>query len=342
MNLIEDIKKMVSGEVLSKLTGLMGESESKTSASLAAAIPAMLSGVSNLASSDSGLGKLSSVLKGLDTTGLSNPAQMLSGGGLMEKGTQILGGLFGNSVLGSLGGVLGNFTGLGTGKVGNLLGLLAPLVLGQLAKSWTGGGGSPAGLKSLIDSQKSNIQAAIPPGLNLGDTFKSVSANMPAAPSGGGLGRLLPIIIGLLALAGVIWFIMNQKVTEVDKGTPPITGKSSKNGTAEAVEDPIKTSTETFTKYFDGLKSTIEGVKDPATADSALRNLNELSTQADGFKSILEKVPAAGKDGIITMLKGQLGTIKELVAKVMLIPGVGEKLKPIVEPLLAKLGGLVG
>lgn len=343
MNLIEEIKKLLTGEVMSKLSGLIGESEAKTSATVGAAVPAMLAGVSKLASNESGLSKLASALGGIDTGALSNPAQMLSGGGLMEKGSQMLGGLFGNNILGSLGGVLSKFTGVGSGGIGKLLGLLAPMVLGGLAKSWTSSGGGAKGLSTLLESQKSNIQAAMPSGFNLGDAFGSVSASAPAAPaSGGGFAKLIPIIIGLLALGGVGWYVLDQMGTDKKEPTAGIPLKKPivPEVAVPTVDPEVASSTETFTKFFGGIGETLGGVKDAATADAALPKLKEMATQADGFKGMLDKLPAVGKVGIVAMLKEKLVGLKEMVTKLLALPGVGDKLKPVIDPLMAKLTGL--
>jgi hypothetical protein len=341
MNLVEEIKKMISGEVLAKLSSLIGASESQTSSTVAAAIPAMLSGVSNLASSESGLGKLASALGGLNTSGLGNPAQMLGGANVGKMGTELLGSLFGNSILGSLGGLLGKVSGIGSGGISGLLGLLAPLVLGSVAKSWTAGGGGAAGLKSLLDGQKSNIQAALPQGFNLGDTFKSVASAAPAAPSGGGLGKLIPVIVGLLALGGIAWYVLTQMGK--DPATVPGDPSRSSAGTTQPVGagDATK-ATESFTKFFEGLGGTLKGVTDVKSADEAITKLKTMDGEVDGLKGMLDKLPAVGKEGIVTMIKDRLKGLTDMVKTALAIPGVGDKLKPVIEPLMAKLTGLAG
>jgi hypothetical protein len=53
-------------------------------------------------------------------------------------------------------------------------------------------------------------------------------------------------------------------------------------------------------------------------------------------------MPAAGKDTIMAFTADHLGKLKELVAKVLALPGVGDKIKPAVDEIIGKLAGFGG
>ena len=100
--------------------------------------------------------------------------------------------------------------------------------------------------------------------------------------------------------------------------------------------DPAKLGTD-LTSVFTSLTDILGGVKDVPTAQAAAPKLTDLTPKLDGLKSLWDKVPAAGKSALTKIAADHLGKLKELVAKVLAIPGVSEKLKPILDILLAKL-----
>ena len=76
----------------------------------------------------------------------------------------------------------------------------------------------------------------------------------------------------------------------------------------------------------DPQRNLLTGVKDVASAEATLPKLTELLPKIDGIKSLTDKLPAAGKDSIKSMIGSQLGSLNDLIAKVTAIPVVGDKL----------------
>src|SRR5262245_38825531 len=102
MNLVKVILDLLfSGDVLGKLSSLLGTDEDSTKTAASAAVPALLSGLAGMAASDEGARKLSSTLNGLDLGKLGNLTKMLGGdtGALTQKGSALLSSLFGDSVV---------------------------------------------------------------------------------------------------------------------------------------------------------------------------------------------------------------------------------------------------
>jgi hypothetical protein len=56
----------------------------------------------------------------------------------------------------------------------------------------------------------------------------------------------------------------------------------------------------------------------------------------------MKELGAAGQTTIKTLVKSAQAKLKELVDKVLAIPGVGEKIKPVVDSIMAKLTDLGG
>ena len=113
MNLVQLIKDQLLGAGLGKLSALLGESEAKTESAVGAAVPALLAGLSSLASSHEGAQKLTSALGKFDAGSLSNLGNMLSGqaGAVAGRGGSLLGSLFGGNVLSGITNALSRFAG---------------------------------------------------------------------------------------------------------------------------------------------------------------------------------------------------------------------------------------
>jgi hypothetical protein len=340
MNLIQLIKDQLSGELIAKLSSALGESEAKTRTAATAAVPSLLSVLANLVSSGTGAEKLVSTLRGLDPGLQSNPGGMLRSqpSVVQEMGGKLLGSLLGGGGLGDLVNALTKFSGLAPGASKGLLSYLAPLILGMIANQFKNKALTPQGLSSLFAEQKSHIAEAIPSGFPVGDLTRLADVKVPEA----GLPKwLLPALaLGALALAAWYFFGRNPEPPPVANTTPPVPEVAAEvkpkiepaaDGAvlAKDLGDVYKTAMETLT-----------GVKDAATAEAALPKIEGLNTTLDRLKGLWDKLPEAGRSAVTAVTRDSLDKLKELVAKVLAIPGVGEKLKPLLDALVTKLTGL--
>ncbi|MGZ3415289.1 MAG: DUF937 domain-containing protein, partial [Isosphaeraceae bacterium] len=130
MNIVDVIKSQLSGEVIAKLSSLVGESEDKTKAAVGAAVPGLLSVLASLATSG-GADKLINALKQVDTGTGGGFGDVLSGqaGQVAEKGGSLLNILLGSSALPAIISILSKFSGVAAGPLKTLLSYLTPLIL---------------------------------------------------------------------------------------------------------------------------------------------------------------------------------------------------------------------
>ena len=168
MNIVDVIKSQLSGEVIAKLSSLVGESEDKTKAAVGAAVPGLLSVLASLATSG-GADKLINALKQVDTGTGGGFGDVLSGqaGQVAEKGGSLLNILLGSSALPAIISILSKFSGVAAGPLKTLLSYLTPLILATIAKQFSGKPLTSSALSSFFAEQKPNINAALPPGLSL-------------------------------------------------------------------------------------------------------------------------------------------------------------------------------
>src|SRR5262245_56496702 len=118
LNLVELVKNQLSGGLLAKLPEFLGTNQTDANTAVNAAVPTLLAALGSAAASRDGARNLQSTLEGFDAGVLDIVSQILSGGGkpLVDMGSSLLGSLFGSSTISSLGGLLGRFTGLDSGK----------------------------------------------------------------------------------------------------------------------------------------------------------------------------------------------------------------------------------
>ena len=376
MNIVDVIKGQLGDEVLGKLSSLIGEGEDKTRAAVDAAIPALLSSLAGLASTSGGADKLINALKQVDQGSqggglgdvLANRGQA---GAWLEKGGSLLSILLGSAALPTIISVLGKFAGLAGPAVKSLLGYLAPLILAQIAKQVSARGLTSAVALRLLRRAEVEHRRCRPGGFLAGrhpglrDVDRSPSGRLrPRRPEGSGLPSWLLPLVGLGLLAGLAyWFVAapaEQPAPAPVAGTPPPANRgplpeSKGESAAFKKAPPIITETAPVAKeamaalpdatklgtdlgsVFTSATQYLTGVKDAATAETAVPKLKDLVTQLEGYKGLWDKLPDVGKASVAKVVTDHIGPLKELVNKVLAIAGVGDKLKPILETLIAKL-----
>jgi hypothetical protein len=361
MNLMDIVKRQLGGDMVGKIAGMLGESPEKTQGALGAAVPTVLAGLLGSASSKDGASKLFDAVKNTDGNMLGNLAGMLGGGQgsqLSQTGGNLLGSLLGGgSMVQTLAGVLGKFTGLNLGSMTGLLGIVAPLIMGVLKKqSGAAGIADASGLAGMLAGQKSNILGAMPPGLSqqlgnvpglgslLGGVLggggnvaqTAVNTVASAAPKAAGGGGLVKLLLPLIIIGGLVWYFFGRGgVAPAPKTTP---APAATTPAAPAVS-PVAKLTGDIGSFFGDATKALEGVKDAASAEAAIPALNGLSTKADGLLSAFKGLAGADKTGVASAVSSALGKLQPIIDAAMKIPGVKEKLGPTVEGLLTKLKG---
>jgi hypothetical protein len=368
-NIIDAVKNQLGDAAIGQLGSLIGESQDKTKTAVGATVPAMLAGLTNLASKPEGANQLFDTLSKQDPGLLGNFASLLGSQGntVARQGNSLLTDLLGNNQLGSLVGALTKFTGLGQGSTSSLIGMLAPLALGVLSRHSQSQGLNAAGLAGLLSGQKQNILAAMPAGLGsalggvsglsgfLGSARDTIGATTSSArpepsfpravvrepePARSGRPRwLLP----LLALA-VLAFLLSQFFRPRETETPaqaPVAAQTPAQTPAQAPATPAADVAAKFSTdvadVVSNVTQTLTGVTDAASANAALPKLKDASSQLDTLKGMWGQVPDAAKPAIKTALSAGITNAEQLVGKVTAIPGVGDIIQPPAKEILDKL-----
>ena len=369
MNLVDLVKDQLTSQVLGNLGSLIGASESDTRSATNAAVPALLGGLSKLASSQGGASQIASALGGLDLGALGNLAGVLGGSSasrLGDQGGSLLGSLFGTSATGKMVETLAGFLGMKPGIARSLLAYLAPVVLGMVAKQFTGGRADAAGLQRLFADQSSNIRNALPAGLSLGD-FGAVSGGgkpTPASshrgheePARSGFPAWLPLVLLPLLALGAWWLMNRDKMAKEDGGVMieevrkegPITidrteviereGKKLIDTVSETISiDPKFVEAARLavnsTDLFGGLSKILGGVTNEDTARAAIPELEKLAPVLSGVQSEAAKLEGENKTAFAEFVSKNVGLLQKVIDTAMAIPGVKDLLGPVVGPML--------
>ena len=370
MNITDLItSQLMSPDVLGKLSGLIGANESQTKTATSAAVPALLNVFGKMASTNSGADQLAKAMGGLDLGMLGNLAGALGGSqasGLSSMGGSLLTSLLGGgNNLSSLVGTIASFAGMQPGIMKTLLTYLAPMVLGMVAKQFTGKPDASS-VSRLFSEQSNNIRGALPKGLSLGD-FGSASGrpseparhggHSPEPQSAGLPGWLLPLLA--LGALGLGWYIWNQNrpkdevaIAQVERKVGPVTetvtevverkGKEMMDTVVDQISiDPkfleaIRVG-KNATDLFGGLTSVLKGVTNEETARLAVPELEKLAPMLTTLEEEAGRLPVEEKPAFTDFIGKNLGLLSKMIDTAMSLPGVKDLLGPVVGPMVETL-----
>lgn len=353
MNLVSLAMQYLAPVILNRIASSLGIGQGLVGKAVAAALPSILAGLAGSASRPGGAGALGNVLSKIDPGILGNLGNLIGGAGqqqLVDGGSNALSSLLGGSSTNALAGAIGKFAGIDSSKSASLVGMLAPVVLGTLAKQQKESGLDANGVASLLASQKSNIAAALPAGMSdllqgsglldsLAGNLKSAAPAMHATPPSTGLPRwLLPVVLGLAGLYLVSSYGCDRTHMTVPADKPAATAPAAPKAETPAV--PAADLAGIASKALSGLTASLGGIKDEATAKAAIPGLQDTAKQIDGLKAAASLLQGDARKPISSLVAAALPGILAAVDRVTGIPGAGNLIKPIVEPMVANLTAL--
>lgn len=241
-NIIQLASQYLTPDMIAKLAGVLGESNSSTSSLVSAAAPMLLAGMAG-SHAPSGMDML---IKAMAPTGAASPSVLDGLGGtmaalassgagsnsLVQTGSSLLGGMFGDKTS-LMTKALSAFSGAKPGSASTVLSLLTPLLVGVMGKSLAGSGqaATPSAVTALLGSNKAAINDALPlelkriiagiPGLGAMLGLPAVAAAAPvaaapvAAAASAGFGRFVPWILGALAIGLLAWWLLGRDTVDV-------------------------------------------------------------------------------------------------------------------------------
>ncbi len=366
MDLMDMIKGAISSQVMGQIGTALGTDSQGASKAVGIALPAILGGLVKQSSTPAGAANLFGMLDKVDTGMLDNLGGALSGGkatSMIEMGTKMLPSIFGSN-FSSIFNVLGKLTGLGAGKMGPLLGMLVPIVMGLLAKNKKATGMNVAGFTQLLMDQKKHLtglDSGLTEQLGIGNLLgagkkamdtagKSMQrgtdvargAASAASAGGGSLVRWLIPLLGLAAIAIALWvFVFNKD--RGDTGAPMNAGPASAKSATDDVDKAkavIVDPTKGITSFLTDASKAFTDIKDEAGAKTAADTLQGLVGKIDGLG--LDKLSGVSKTTIGVAIKKIIADAQVWAEKAYAIPGAKAVLEPAVNAIVDKLKGFAG
>jgi hypothetical protein len=178
-SIVESVLANLSGPALQKIAAQLGVSPAAAQGAIAVALPLLVKGLSNNAAAGNGASSLLAALdRNHDGSVLDDVMGFVSGGHESAGGASILSHIFGGNQS-AVAGVVGQSAGLDAASSAKLMGILAPLVLGQLGRQKQAAGLDASGLANMLSGEQQSLHERNPSAMEM------LSGLLSAAGSGG-------------------------------------------------------------------------------------------------------------------------------------------------------------
>src|SRR5262249_28033129 len=94
--------------------------------------------------------------------------------------------------------------------------------------------------------------------------------------------------------------------------------------------------------FFKSTTETFASITDASSADAALPKLQDLTRKLDGISGAVNALPPDAKAQVTSQFQSLLATLKPKIDQAMAIPGISDRIKPVVDQLLSKFDSLAG
>lgn len=168
MNLVETIQTQLDEDTVQILSTKIGAGTDQTRAAIQGAVPALLVGLTQVSKQPAGAQALATAVDKVDTGITENLGDTIKSGlgGVAQQGSSLLAQVMASSgLLSGISRSVSSYSGLSQGSTSSLMGVMGPLVLGNL-KRHLAGDISPSGISNLLASQQEHIASAMPADLS--------------------------------------------------------------------------------------------------------------------------------------------------------------------------------
>jgi hypothetical protein len=367
-NLVSYMMQFLTPDMIGRIAGALGLNRNDAQSGVSAVVPALLASFSGLADKPGGAQSLVNTIKQQSGV-LDNFASMIGGNNLssfIERGSSLLTSLLGSHDQSALTGAVARFAGLGQNKASSLLGMLTPVVMGLIGRQIGTRGVDIGSLTSLLASQKEQIAQALPNGMGelldrtgLSSGLESAAAQARRATTAAtgqftqytsppreradrgatfGIPNWAYWALPLLALGGLLWYLLGRPAQHeqvAQEPAPPV--QQSQNVIVGGVD--VKN---TIGDSITDLRTSLQGVTDVASAQAALPKLEAAKTRIDKMSNLVGQLTPDQRKVVAAVVAPAMPVINRLTDKVLDIPGVGDVLRPTIDPVKTKLADLSG
>jgi len=352
-NLVAQITEALTPTIVDRMASGLGLNKTGTQKAIVAAVPALLAALISYVSKPQGASRLNDVVRKQEPGVLSSLANVIGGSGqkaMVDQGSGLLTSLLGGKAFSGLTNAVGQYAGVSESGSKSLMGLLGPVVLGALGHEQRDRGLDASGLASLLTSQKNAVQAALPSGFSkylnqagVLDDVTGATTRVASRATDRSTSSLWPWLLGALALLVIGFFAWRMLSTPEDIAQAPSQIEAPYASMLQKLQG-VKVGDvdvgEVAASAVENVSSSLQGVKDEATAQAALPKLNEAASQLDRLTGLLDQMSPETRKTVADVFAAIRPTLDQLIDKATAIPGVGAVIKPVADTIRTKLDTL--
>ncbi len=349
-NLVSMIMQSLSSETVGRIAAALGIDQSIIQRAMGAAVPAMLGSMANIASTPDGAQRLANA-----TSQMAGAEHLdVSSKGFVDEGWSMISSLLGHGPLETISSVVAQYAGFGQGAAKRLLAYVAPFVLGTLRKEQVNSGLDARGLASLLASQRGNIERSLPAGVarrledaEVQDTRRPAAAQrgyMQEREAPSASGRWAYWLLPALILAGLAAYLLpwsrETKTTQEATRTAPVTTPAQPVGETPAVPRPVASLEDDIVSNVSKLRTALQGIKDPATAQTALPELRDIASRFSKLKAQAQLLTPESRKALATAISNRIPDLNTLFDRFTAEPSLVGDAKPTIDSVRTELNGL--
>jgi hypothetical protein len=339
MNIVSIILQYLGPSLVNKFATALSMESGATNKAVAAAVPAILSGIIGRATAPGGAKNLQDVIARQEPGILDRLSESIGTSrqnAMSDVGRSALGSLIGVDQIGSLAGALSKFTGGSLGSANTLLGLITPGILGVLGREQKSHGLDGAGLANMLQGQKHNIASALPTefrthlagsnlldavmgremGKDMSETEKS-STSQPLTtgttytPPADARAQAInssfswPGWLAAIAAAAAMWFsVFGNRLVQMADPNPPTAVKTTAAPSRTLTVGTTDVARDTM-ENLDALKATLLTVRNEQSARASVPKLQEAASRLEKIEGLATQMRPDGKRRLGEMVAGR-------------------------------------
>lgn len=378
-NLISTVAQIITPDLVTRIASAVGLDKSLIDRALSAGVPALLAALGSLVSKPGGAAAVNAEVARQEPQLAQNLGPLLGGSGVasrIDAGSNTLRSLLGGQTMSSLASAVGRYAGIGEAGATGLMGLLGPVVMSVLSDQQRSSGRSPA---DIIAAQKDNIARALPAGVSKSlqgsGMLDWITADATQAARGDGQqgfefqpakgraarreGAASSWVIPALAVAaiGLAWYLLSgPRTTDVAKAPPPVS-KTEAPLTTGALPEPKEAAFPSLqslagmkvgdvdlgaqvTSAVNGMRDALQGVRDEATAQSAVDPLRRSVAEFGRVSGLASQLSPEMRKTLAAAIAAARPTIDGLCDKALQVPGAAALIKPTIDSIRSELDTL--
>jgi outer membrane protein OmpA-like peptidoglycan-associated protein len=165
-NLIDSVRGLLGADLVPKASARLHDDETRIQYAMSGIVPAVLAGIIHKAGSGDARRMLVMAKDTANSNVLSNMGNFLSDNFLLERGTDLLKGIFGGH-LNDVVNQVSNFSGIKSSSAASLMSMTAPAALGAIGIQANSTNMDERSFLSYLEGQKESVISALPAGFNL-------------------------------------------------------------------------------------------------------------------------------------------------------------------------------